>query len=318
MRAAAGETSGDTWAAWLGRAIAELASRQHGVVSRMQLLDLGLTSSGVTRMLRSGRLHRLHPGVYAVGHRVLAPRGWWMAAVLSGGPGALLSHRSAAALRGLVDGMPSTVDVLVLRTGTRSPGVRPHRVRDIRPQDRSTVDGIPCTSLARTLLDLATVGTERTLDRALRKSLAAESYDDHAFREVLARRRKGTTALRLALAHIEGDAEAGVVTKSELELRFLELLRRHDFVRPATNVSLPTPRRTWEVDALWSAQRLVVELDGWWVHADRESFRRDRRRGIDVRLAGYEVIRLDWAIVVASERDTVLLLDGLIPRIGSR
>lgn len=239
-----------------------------------------------------------------------------MAAVLSGGPGAVLSHRAAAALRGLVEGSSAVVDVLVLRTGTRSRGVRPHRVRAIRDQDRSIVDGIPCTSLARTLLDMATTESERTLDRALRRALEHEVYDGFAFDAILRQRRRGTVALRSALAHIAGDESAGIVTKSELELRFLELLRRHGFVLPGTNVSLWTPRRFWEVDACWPAQRLVVELDGWWVHADRESFRRDRRRGLDVRMAGYEVIRLSWDLVVGAEQDTVMMLRPLVPAIG--
>jgi hypothetical protein len=276
---------------------------------------MGLTKSGVGHRVAQGRLLPIHAGIYAVGHRVVSARGWWMAAVLGGGPGALLCGRSAAALLGLVDGTPAITDVLVLRGASRLPHVRQHRVRAIGAQDRTTVDGIPCTAVARTLLDLARTESERTVDRAVRRAVELDLFDRFAVDEVLARGRKGTVLLRGALGMVAEDLGTGRLTKHELELRFLELLRRHAFVLPETNVLVATPRRDWEVDASWPALRLVVELDGWWTHRDREAFTRDHQRGADVRAAGFEVVRLCWDQVVDDEAGTIELLDLLVPRL---
>lgn len=298
-------------------AIHAFAARQHGLVSRRQLRDAGFSASAVRHRVARRRLHRIYPGVFAVGHRLLSARGWWMAAVLAGGDGALLSHRAAAALWGLVDGSPAVVDVLTLRTTESRPGLRPHRAREILEEDRAVVDGIPCTSVARTLVDLAAGADERAVDRALRRAEDRRLFDRFALEGMLERARPGTAVLRSAMRVFAGDEAAHRRLKAELEVRFIELLRRHGFVLPDTNVVVRTPWRDWEVDTLWPAHRLVVELDGWWCHRDRESFRRDHRRATDLRAMGYDVTRLSWDQVVEHEAATVERLIRFLPRIGA-
>ena len=300
----------DEWDAW----IAALARGQHGIVARHQLVRAGITPAGIRHRLDRGRLHAIHPGVFAVGHLVLSPRGWWMAAVLAGGEGAVLSHRAAAALHGLIDQTPDLADVLVLRNRERRRGFRPRRVRTIPDEDRAQVDSIPCTSVARTLLDLALTMRERDLDRALRRAEELRSFDGFAIARVLRRGRPGTAALRQAVAVYARDEATMRRLRSELERHFLSLPRAHDFVLPATNVVVATPWGEHEVDTLWSAERIVVELDGWWAHQDRESFRRDHRLAMDVRAAGYDVSRLTWDQVVVSGPQTVQRLARILPR----
>src|SRR3954471_9971641 len=150
------------------REIARLAMRQHGVVARRQLRALGLSNAAVAHRVAAGRLHRVHHGVYAVGHRLLAPRGWWLAAVLACGPGAVLSDASAAALWGLRPSAPIRPDVSVRTSAGRArPGVRIHRRAGLRPDETTTCDGIPVTTPARTVLDLAARLPPRALERVL-------------------------------------------------------------------------------------------------------------------------------------------------------
>jgi predicted transcriptional regulator of viral defense system len=139
------------------RAIAGLAARQHGVVNRRQLLDAGVSDKAMERRLRSGHLVRLHRGVYAVGHAQLRPEGRWLAAVLAAGPGAALSHRSAAALHGVRDG-DGAIDVTTTRRATVR-GVVIHRTTVLAAQDVTTRRGVPITTLPRTLVDLAGILT---------------------------------------------------------------------------------------------------------------------------------------------------------------
>jgi very-short-patch-repair endonuclease/predicted transcriptional regulator of viral defense system len=293
--------------------ISDLATAQHGVVSRRQLLEAGLSAAAVRHRVERHRLHVIHRGVYGVGHALLSPKGWWMAAVLAGGPGAVLSHRAAAALWGLVESAPSVADVLVLRSADRRRRFRPHRVRSIPSGDREVVDGIPCTSVARTLVDLASDCDEREIDRALRRAQDLRLFDRFELEAMLARARPGTTVLRTAMLVFAGDEATRRLLKSELELRFLELLRRHDFVLPSTNVTITTRWRDYEVDTLWPDHRLVIELDGWWAHLDRESFRRDHQRATDVRATGYDVVRLTWDQVVVHGEQTVERLKKIVP-----
>jgi predicted transcriptional regulator of viral defense system len=151
--------------------IADLADRQHGVVAHRQLVALGIGKAAVQRRARAGRLHRLHRGVYAVGHRRVSAHGHWMAAVLAYGPTALLSHRSAATLWGIRPTSASRADVTVDgRTRHHQHGIVLHLPRHLHPEDRVVRDAIPITSIARTLLDLAPVLQPGHLRRALNES----------------------------------------------------------------------------------------------------------------------------------------------------
>src|SRR3954469_24186100 len=143
--------------------IAALADRQHGVVARRQLVALGLSARAIEHRLERGRLHLLHRGVYAVGHRVLSQRGWWMAAVLAAGPGAVLSHRSAAALWGIRPTARARIEVTTPKRLHSRPGLHAH-CAVLPPDEMTTYQGIPVTTAPRTLLDLAAVIPSNELD----------------------------------------------------------------------------------------------------------------------------------------------------------
>ena len=170
------------------RAIAEVAARQYGVVSLAQLRALGLSGSAVRGRVAAGRLRRLHRTAFAVGHAALRAEGFWIAAVLACGPGALLSHRSAAEHQGLVARRGrSVIDVTVPRTARNRPGVRVHESSTLTERDITVIAGIPCTSAARTLLDLAESADVRTIERALSEAERRRMFDLRAIEDVLGR-----------------------------------------------------------------------------------------------------------------------------------
>ncbi|HEX2102988.1 MAG TPA: hypothetical protein VHF51_05015 [Solirubrobacteraceae bacterium] len=250
--------------------IAALAGRQYGVVTREQLLELGLGRAAIGHRVACARLHRLHAGVFAVGHRGLRREGWWLAAVLAAGPGAVLSHRSAAALWGIWDDR-ATVDVTVERR-CRRPWIDAHRTT--LPEDEVTLErGIPVTTPARTLLDLAEQLAAHRLERAVHEAEYRRLTSPLSLDALLTRHqgRRGTAALK---AIVERGKIGATMTKSELEARFLSMLDRHDLPRPLVNHRIGR----YEVDAIWPAQRLIVELDGRQAHATISAFERDRAR----------------------------------------
>jgi predicted transcriptional regulator of viral defense system len=274
--------------------IRELAERQHGVVSLPQLQFLGLSASAVRQRVATGRLIRIHRGVYAVGHGRLTQRGRWMAAVLAYGSQAHLSHRSSAALHGLRPDNRPKIDVTVAGPSARSrPGIDVHRSITLEPVDLTTIDGIPCTSLARTLLDLAEVVSERAVEKAIDEAEVLRTFDLRAVEDVLSRAagRRGAAVLRRVLADYDGPT----MTDRELEERFFGLCRRASVPQPEVNgwVSLDDGV-AYKVDFLWRAERLGVETDGWGSHGTRQAFENDRRRDRLLTLAGWTVVRFTW------------------------
>jgi hypothetical protein len=237
-----------------------------------------------------GRLHRVHVGVYAVGHRKLSAHGHRMAAVLACGPGAVFSHRAGAALWGLRASARPRIDVTVGRGGRGGPGIDVHRVRALHPDDRTVHDGIPVTTVARTLLDLAEVLRANEVERAFDEAERLRLLDMRALAAVCERAtgRHGLRVLRPLLA----DARPSVAeTRSPLERVFLSFCRDHGLPLPAVNVLAAG----FTVDALWPKQRLVVELDSYEFHGrSRGAFERDRARDAALQLAGYRVVRITW------------------------
>jgi predicted transcriptional regulator of viral defense system len=152
----------------VGRRIAGLAAKQHGTVTREQLLTLGVSGPAISGWVREGRLHRVHRGVYAVGHPRLTSKGRFLAAVFACGPGAVLSHESAAVLWGIRQPRGPRIDVTVPTPGGRSRrGVLiVHRAR-LESDEVAVKDGITVTNPARTVLDLADVLRRRPLERVL-------------------------------------------------------------------------------------------------------------------------------------------------------
>jgi very-short-patch-repair endonuclease len=264
------------------RSIAALAARQHGVVERGQLRRLGLSNSAIDRRLAAGRLHRVHQGVYAVGHPLLSGRGRWMAAVLACGPGAALSHASAAALWDLRPTAATRVDVSVPGAGGRArPGLRIHRALAM---ETTTKDGIPVTTPERTILDLAATLPKRALERAIDQA-EIQRLLDPASLDALVRAhagRPGTAKLKAALMAPQA------LTRSELEERMLAICREHALPAPQVNTSVAGH----EVDFLFAEARLVVETDGWAYHRTRRAFDRDRERDAALTRARYVTLRL--------------------------
>lgn len=271
-----------------------MARRQYGVVSHRQLVDLGLTRGAVHRRVEEGRLHRLHRGVYAVGHPAVALRGRWLAAVLSCGPGALLSHRSAAALWELRPDAGGAVDVTVVGSGRRPhSGVRLHRTRWLDPDERMVRDGIPVTSVARTLLDVAVTVAPREFERAYEEADRRGRLSIAAVERLLERSPGHHGTGRFAV--LVGEERAAVAfTRSELEARFLALCRDSGLPRPLVNVRVAG----YEVDAFWPRSRLVVELDGYAYHRTRRSFERDRAKDAALQRAGCRVMRATHHMLV--------------------
>lgn len=280
------------------RIAAAAGGDRHGVFSLAELGVLGLGSRGAQHRAAAGRLHRLHAGVYAVmPPSLLSVRGRWRAAVLACGHGSVLSHRDAAALHGFRPSARARIDVTVPRSGRRSPGgVQLHRTRRLGAGEATVVDGIPVTTVARTLVDVAAVLDDDAIARAVNEAEVLRLLDVVAVEASLALANgcSGTAALRAAIA-----APGAGSTRSELERRFAGLCRRAGLPLPRLNATVDVGDRLIEVDALWSRARFVVELDGADVHATRRAFHADRRRDAALASEGYVVVRLTWERVTS-------------------
>src|SRR5436190_2792743 len=269
--------------------IAALAERQHGVVAHRQLRGLGMGRGAIEHRLRERRLHRIHRGVYAVGHRILTPDGWRMAAVLAAGPSAVLSHHSAAELWALRISSRRRHEVTVGRD-VRLPSIECHQAT-LPPDEITTVRGIPVTTVPRTILDLAAKRPQREVARLIHEAEVNRLWDALSLCDLLARypRRAGTRAVRAALA----ERDLGV-PKNVLEDAFVAFIDKHKLPRPETNVWLKAGPKWYEVDCLWRAQRLIVELDGRAAHDTARAFERDREKDRRLRVARWNSIRVTW------------------------
>lgn len=254
----------------MARAAWDLVIRQHGVIARWQLLDLGFSAAAIRHRLDAGRLFAIHRGVYAVGRKELPQKGRWMAAVLAAGPGAMLSHQSAAELWGIRSLLNGVIEVSVPQDSSRRrKGLRIHKLspRVAGP----VVDGIPLTDVVTTLVQLAPRLTVGELERAINEADRLDLIDPEALRGRLEcfARYPGVRPLRTAL-----DRRTFAMSRSELERRFRPIAER---------VGLPTPetcvmRNGWEVDFFWRDLRLVVETDGLRHHRTPAQQHRDRVR----------------------------------------
>jgi very-short-patch-repair endonuclease len=275
----------------LERAVAELAGRQWGVVSRAQVRALGLGGDAIEWRARVGRLHRLHRGVYGVGHARVGRQGRWLAAVLACGEGAVLSHRSAAAHWGLLATNAAAIDVTARRGRRGTAGLRVHRARFLDARDTTTHEGIPTTTVARTLLDLAATVRDDRLERAFAQALFLQRYDHRAITDVIGRSNghRGTAALAAATAR------EPKVTRSDREVRMLRLIRDNGLPEPLVNHPLITPDHGHcQADFSWPTHRLIVETDSWRAHANRAAYEQDRAKDAALQAAGYRVVRFTW------------------------
>jgi very-short-patch-repair endonuclease len=275
----------------LWRAVAGRAAQQWGVVSRAQLRDLGVSRDAVDHWLRAARLQRLHRGVYAVGHAVLRREGRWLAAVLACGQDAVLSHLSAASHWGLLHSDATLIDVTTRVSRRAGAGIHLHRSRSLSACDTTSHQGIPITTVPRTLLDLAATVQPHRLERALAQAERLRLYDHRAIEDLLARANghRGTTPLTKATAR---DPK---FTRSDLEAWFLKLVREIHLPEPLVNFALTAPDHPrLEVDFCWPQHRLIVELDGWDTHRTRAAFEQDRRRDAALQSIGWRVVRFTW------------------------
>ena len=264
--------------------IAAIAERQHGIITRCQLLDLGLSSSAIHRRVAAGRLHVLHPGVYAVGDRALPTLGRLAAAVYACGDDTVAGRRSAAALHGLRahNGTPE----VIARPGTRKhEGIAITRTR-LQPDETAVVQGIPVTTVARTLLDLGD-------EQLLRQAEFLRVFDLAEVSRLLERypKRRGTARLRRAIQRV---ADSELRTRSEMEDRFHALVLGANLPAPEANGTVALGEMTIEADAVWRDEKLIVELDGRQAHLTGTAFETDRERDRAAAVAGWVVIRITW------------------------
>lgn len=274
--------SASTWA---------LVRRQHGVVSRSQLLALGFSRHGVQHRIENGRLHPLWRGVYAAGRPQLTERGRFMAAVLACGPTALLSHRSAGALWGLLRSRSPEIEIAVPSSvGRRQPGIRVHRQRHLDPKAHRLVESIPVTDPVWTLIDLASCIDRDRLEAAVNEADRLDLINPEDLRAAIASSasRPGLGRLRTLL-----DRRTFTLTESPLERLFLPLARKAGLPTPLTQVEL----NGFRVDFYWPRLGLVVETDGLRYHRTPSQQTRDRRRDQTHAAAGLTTLRFSTAQV---------------------
>jgi very-short-patch-repair endonuclease/predicted transcriptional regulator of viral defense system len=266
------------------RRIGSLAGAQHGAIARWQLAALGLGNDAIDGRLARGRLHPLHRGVYAVGHTALRIEGHWMAAVLALGGDAVLSHATAASAWDLRRRGSGAIHVTVPGTAGRKrrKGIRLHRSPTLTPDDTTTNRGIPITTPARTIIDLARTLDGRPLEHALDLAEQRSLID---FADL--RQRPIPPSLQAVLSRYTAGA---TVTRSEMEERFLALCDDHGIPRPKVNTRIERE----EVDFAWRDQRLIAEVDGYAYHRSPSAFESDRERDVTLAIAGWRVLRFTW------------------------
>jgi very-short-patch-repair endonuclease len=275
--------------------IESVASAQHGVATRAQFLAAGASRHALDHRVRSGRLIMVHRGVYRL---ATEPPTIWalaMAAVLAvsrGGRGSAVSHTAAAALWEFPGrDPPDAIDV----TGTaprRVQGVRVHRVRSLCSDEVTALRGVPLTTRARTILDLAGTGTTRELEQALAAAVRADRRQAAKLRRLLQRhpRHAGSGRLRLLLGALDAAREEPLFLRSQAEERMLRMARSARLPPFRTNTRIAG----LEVDFVWPAQRVIVEVDGYSFHGSAPAFHRDRDRDCTLAAHGYQVLRFAW------------------------
>jgi very-short-patch-repair endonuclease len=267
-------------------AVAELAARQYGVVTHRQLRRLGFSQGKIARSSTALRLHRVHRGVYSVGHTVLSDRARCLAGVLSSGRGAIVSHAAAAWLWGLIPSCPKIIDVTVPQHGGSRKGIALHHSSTLVPEEHGKFGQIPITALPRTLLDLAATASPRATWNAVDRAERRDVLDLTEIDAMLRRRRghRGAERLRKALTIYR---EPGFY-RARSERLFRRLVKKAGLRAPVLNIWVDK----FEIDAYWEEERFAVEIDGWEAHRTRRAFENDRLRREEMKLAGIDVISI--------------------------
>jgi hypothetical protein len=292
-------------------AIAAVAAEQYGVISLAQLIEAGLTAAAVRKRVAAGRLRRVYPGVFATGHAPLTRDARYLAAVLACGEGAALSIRACAAHRGLRASARQRIDVTSPRQGGRRlDGIHQHTSTTLLPRDFEVVRGIRCTSIARTLLDLAANEPRRVVERAFDQADVLRVLDAREIADVLERNNghHGCGVLRA----IAGDLRTAALTRNELESLFLAICGSAGVPAPEVNAWIALEPTGYEADFLWRRQRLIAETDGRAAHDTHRAFEHDRRRDQRLMLAGWRVVRFTWLQVTDEPSLVAYTLRGLL------
>lgn len=271
--------------------IAELAEGQHGRVARRQLRALGIGKGAIDRRLQRRRLRPTrYRGVYAVGHRIRSRKATWMEAVLAAGPDACLSHRAAAAHWGIL--RSSRVEVTVPRTLNPRKDLRVHEAV-LQPDEVTVLDGIPVTTVPRTLFDLAATESRHDLERAVHEADYLRLHDPLSLSDLITRYpgHRGNRSIRAIVKARESDRN---VSREEFVDRFLTLMATVGLTKPEANVWMTVAGRRFEVDCVWRERKLMVELDGWAAHGTKRAYERDRARDRFLVRHGWRVIRITW------------------------
>jgi hypothetical protein len=269
-----------------------LAGRQHGVVGRWQLQELGLSEKMIKTRVAHGGFNRLHRGVYAVGHRALTVESTWMAGVLAHGRHAALSHRSAGQMWGICPRGEIAPEVTVPGSQKTKARIVAHRGTLLR-DEVVWVRGIPVTSVPRTMLDLASTRPEREVERAWNEMEVRRHRHCLSVPDLLERHpgRKGS----LVLARLAKRKELPVgITRNDLEEAFLALIDRFGLPRPRMNAHLAVRDRFYEIDCLWEEPRVAIELDGGAAHKTAKAFHDDRERDRILTAERFTTARITW------------------------
>jgi very-short-patch-repair endonuclease len=287
------------------RRIADVAARQEGLVTTKQLRAAGLSDEAISRWVTNGRLHPIFHAVFALGRPALGPRARMRAAALAC-PGAAISHRSAAFLLGFGEVAPLVIDLIPTKQRGRAiDGIKAHRVLYPARSERGHVRGIPCTSPARTIVDLAGTYGDDDLRETVERSVTAGRFDLAAVEAILASRPRcrGAPCLRRILDDWRPVAETAkhATVRSLFEAKLLPLLVAANLPLPEVNAPVRTEERILEVDLLWPDERFVVEADSRRHHAIEVAFERDRKRDRELTAVHYGVLRVTWREV---ERET--------------
>lgn len=283
--------------------IRALAERQHGVVTRAQLMALGIGPDLIDHRLATRRIETVHRGVFALSRELLSREGLWLASVMAIGEGAALSHSSAAAhwrIRPYSSGVPH---VTTSRRVRRQEGIRLHYL-PLADDEVTLHDGIPVTTPARTVLDLAASLNLHALRRTMREADFLRLAAGPSLPELVTRYpgRTGIANARALLA----DGWSALRTRNDFEDAFLALVEQAELPRPEVNALVEAAGERFEVDFLWRQARLIVELDGFQSHGTRSGFEADRRRDRILQLAGFDVFRVTYR---ALTQDQALLRD---------
>ncbi|HWC14147.1 MAG TPA: type IV toxin-antitoxin system AbiEi family antitoxin domain-containing protein [Actinomycetota bacterium] len=293
----------------IDRQIARLAAKQFGVISRAQVLCLGLSPAAITRRISTGRFLRLHRGIYRLPGAPPSRRQTLIAAVLWAGPGSAASHRSAAELWGL-DVKTSHLEISTPRR-LESHVVLPHRVDPLPPEDLKIIDGIPCTAIDRTIMDLAAVldldSVEDALESALRKRCTSVSR--LRFRIARESHRRGVSKLRKLLDERSSD---GQPTESRFETRLHRLLR---------DGGLPPLRQltVWDggvfvarVDFCYPEAKVIVEADSYRWHSSKRAWQRDIERRNQLTALGWQIVHITWEDLTRRPQATLTRVRALM------